>query len=262
MHQIADAVDVEDDGILAVGVDDALELADHGWRLFPPRRAGKMARAAGRKRQVWGRLRTCKPGPVPTCRGWSAPRALRRSENITSPLIAPTLTVAEQHALPVVRVRDRDGERVGGVIGGRIGLGQQHADHHPDLRLVAVADADDALLHQVRRIFGDRHAGHCRHHHGDAARLAELERRVGVLVDEGGLDRRLVGAELVEDAHQAVVNGKKPYRQCVPVVGGHRAAGEKDEPVAGNLDHAPAGAAEPRIDAENANWAASCRPGS
>ena len=34
MHQIADAVDVEDDEILAVAVDDALELADHRAATF------------------------------------------------------------------------------------------------------------------------------------------------------------------------------------------------------------------------------------
>jgi hypothetical protein len=94
----------------------------------------------------------------------------------------------------------------------RVGLGQQHADHHPHLRLVAVAGADDAFLHQVRRVFGDRHAGPGRHHHGDAARLAELERRLGVLVHEGRLDRRFVGTELIEDAHQAVMDGEKPRR--------------------------------------------------
>ena len=49
----------------------------------------------------------------------------------------------------------------------RVGLGQQDADHHAHLRLVAVAGADDALLHQVGRVFGDRHAGPRRHHHGE-----------------------------------------------------------------------------------------------
>ena len=34
MHQIADAVDVEDDGILAVAVDHAFELADHRTAIF------------------------------------------------------------------------------------------------------------------------------------------------------------------------------------------------------------------------------------
>ena len=72
----------------------------------------------------------------------------------------------------------------------RVGLGQQHADHHAHLRLVAMAGADDALLHQVRRVFGDRHAGSRRHHHGDAARLAEFQRRLRVLVDEGLLRPR------------------------------------------------------------------------
>ena len=36
MHEIADTVDVEDDRVLAIGLDDALELADHG---APARRA-------------------------------------------------------------------------------------------------------------------------------------------------------------------------------------------------------------------------------
>ena len=155
----------------------------------------------------------------------------------------------------MMRVRHRDSERIGGVVGGRIGLGQQYADHHAHLHLVAVAGADDALLHHVGCVFGDRHASFGRHHHGDAARLAEFQRRLGVLVDEGRLDRCLVGAEFVEDAHQSVVNGEQPRRQVVPVVAGHRAAADESEPVAGNLDDAPTGAAEPGIDAENANRA-------
>ena len=40
MHEVADAVDVEDDGVLAIAVDDALELADHAAPIWlpPPRR--------------------------------------------------------------------------------------------------------------------------------------------------------------------------------------------------------------------------------
>src|SRR5262245_32273136 len=37
------------------------------------------------------------------------------------------------------------------------------------------------------------------------------------------------------------------------VVGRHRAAADKAQPVTGALDHAPAGAPEPWIDADNAN---------
>ena len=155
--------------------------------------------------------------------------------------------------MPVVRVRHRDGERVGGIVRSRIGFGQQHADHHPHLRLVAVTGADDAFLHQVRRIFGDRHAGPGRRHHGNAARLAELERRPGVLADEGHFDRRLVGAEFFKDSHQPVVDDEEPCRQRIAIVCRHRTAAEIAQPVTGNLDNAPAGTAEPRIDAENAN---------
>ncbi len=42
---------------------------------------------------------------------------------------------------------------------------------------------------------------------------------------------------------------------AVPVVAGHRAAADEAEPIAGNLDDAPTGAAEPGIDAEDANRA-------
>src|SRR4051812_25830127 len=35
MHQIADTIDVDDDEILAVGIDDAPELADHGAISLP-----------------------------------------------------------------------------------------------------------------------------------------------------------------------------------------------------------------------------------
>ena len=120
------------------------------------------------------------------------------------PLSLPIIALAadraplSSNALPVMRMRHRDGQRIGGIIGRRIGLGQQHADHHAHLRLVAVAGADDAFLHQIGRVFGHRHAGLRRHHHGNAARLAELQGRLGVLVDEGRLDRRFVRPKLVE----------------------------------------------------------------
>ena len=101
--------------------------------------------------------------------------------------------------MPVVRVRHRDGERIGGVVRTRVGLGQKHADHHANLRLVAVAGTDDAFLHYVRRIFGDWHTGPRRHHHGNAPGLAELERRGSILVDERRLDGGFIGAIVVED---------------------------------------------------------------
>ena len=75
----------------------------------------------------------------------------------------------------------------------------------------------------------------------------------GVAIDEGLLDRGLVRRVLRDHAAQAVVDRDQPHRQRRLVVGHHRAAGEKRESVAVDHDHAPAGAAEPGIDAEDAN---------
>src|SRR2546423_1713116 len=49
------------------------------------------------------------------------------------------------------------------------------------------------------------------------------------------------------------VDGTQLSGERVLVVRGDRAAGHEDQPVAGNVDHAPAGAAESGVDAENAN---------
>ena len=65
-----------------------------------------------------------------------------------------------------------------------------------------------------------------RNQHGDAARLAELERRVGVLVDEGRLDRRLVGRELLDHLDEPVVDRDQPLGERDLVAGRDRAAGD------------------------------------
>ena len=196
MHLIADAGDVEDDVILAVAIDDALELADHDARFH----------------------------------------------------------LHLQHdAGAVMRVGDRDGERVGGVLGLRLGLRQQHADHHAHLRLLAVAGADNALLHDVGGVFGNAQARPGRHQHGDSACLAKGKRRRRVGIDEGLLHRRLVWTIRLDHREQAVMDCHQPLAERGLVGGRNRAAGDIDQPVAVGLDQAPAGAPEPRIDAENAN---------
>src|ERR1700730_2825313 len=42
----------------------------------------------------------------------------------------------ERCALPVMVMRDRDRKGIGCILGLRVGLGQQHTDHHTDLRLL------------------------------------------------------------------------------------------------------------------------------
>ena len=55
----------------------------------------------------------------------------------------------------MMRVGDRDRERVGGVGAGDLHSGKQARDHRVDLRLLGIADADDGFLHQPRRIFAN-----------------------------------------------------------------------------------------------------------
>src|SRR5262245_11605909 len=159
----------------------------------------------------------------------------------------------EHGGLTMMGVTDRNRERVRRVLGLRIGLRQQHADHHADLALLAVAGAHDGLLHQVGRVFGNRQAGERRHQHGYAARLPELERRRCVLVDEGRLHRRLVRRVRFDHAAQAVVDSKEPPGELRPVVGRERAASKEAQAIAVDRYHPPAGAAQPGVDTEYAN---------
>ena len=182
---------------------------------------------------------------------------IMRSTPECSELYAPGGTLLEEGgrfcAPAMMGVAYRDRERVGRIGRLRIGLRQQHADHHANLSLLSVPGADDRLLHQVGRIFRNRQSGDRRHQHGDAARLSELEGCGRILVDEGRLDGSFVGRMLFHHPPQAVVDGEEPCCEAGPVVGRKRAASQKAQAIAIDRHHAPAGAAEPGIDAEDAN---------
>ena len=151
----------------------------------------------------------------------------------------------------MVGVGDRNRERVGGVGAGDLDTGQQSADHRVDLGLFGIAVADHGFLDQPRGIFADfEPAARCAQQ-GDSARLAELEGRLRVLVDEDFLNRRgpgrAVGDERVELAGQV----RQPLRQCFAAVGLELPVGDMAEPIALGTDQAPAGGSEPRVEAED-----------
>jgi hypothetical protein len=99
----------------------------------------------------------------------------------------------------VVGVRDCDCERVGGVGAGDAGTGKKPADHRVNLRFFRSAGADNGLLDDAWRIFADGDSGARGAHQCDSARLAELERRLRVLVDEDFLDRGRIRPVLGEE---------------------------------------------------------------
>ena len=106
--------------------------------------------------------------------GWSPdPLWLRAWYYLLTVLPIPASTrTSQEHAASAGQCRQPVGRRSGGDghgrwrwrarrrrVGVEAGLRHQHLDHHVDLLLVAVADADDRLLDRVRRIFGDHQAG-------------------------------------------------------------------------------------------------------
>ena len=123
-----------------------------------------------------------------------------------------------RRARQVVGVGDRDGERVGGIGAGDRGAGQQPLDHRVDLRLFGIAVADHRLLDQPGGIFADLEPGAGGDHQHHPARLAELQGRLRVLVDEHLLDRggvgRAIGDQCVELAGEVGQAGGQRFARC------------------------------------------------
>ena len=109
----------------------------------------------------------------------------------------------------MMRVGDRDRERVGGIGAGDLHAGKQARHHRVDLRLLRAAGADDRLLDQRRRIFADLDPGARGAHQHHAARLPELQRRLRVLVDEHLFDRGR-GGLLLGDQRLELVGKRAP----------------------------------------------------
>ena len=122
-----------------------------------------------------------------------------------------------------------------------------------------MAGADHGLLHLIGRIFRDRNSKHRRRQHGDPARLAEFQRRDPVLVDEGLFDRGFGRPEIAEHCGKALMDRQKAARQRQAFRRFDRAATDETQPVTVDLDHAPAGAAQARIDAKDADGRANRR---
>src|SRR5262249_12006652 len=98
--------------------------------IWPMQRLQARRRRKGARRGPWWRSQTNKPATYATGRRQQPPAAQSPRRHL------------EHGAAAMMRVAHRDRERVGRILGLRIGLRQQHADHHADLRLLAVAGAD------------------------------------------------------------------------------------------------------------------------
>ena len=151
----------------------------------------------------------------------------------------------------MMRVGNRHGERVGGVGAGDLHAREQPSDHRMDLRLLGAAGADDGLFDQPRGIFADFDPRARRDHDHHAPRLAELERRLRIGVDEHLLDRGGVGLVLGEKLLELIAKRGEALWQGSGGVGLDLTVGEMAEMVALGADKAPTGGAEPRIETED-----------
>ena len=222
LHLVAHAIDVDDDVALADRIDQAFELADHG--ALP---------------------RLCSDAVAISARGTG-------HGCITHRLLRPA-GGDRLRARAMAGVTYGNGQRIGLVRALEPGLRQQEADHHLDLLLLRVAGADHGLLDDVGRILGNPQAALGRGQQRHAPRLAELQCRAGILVDEGLLDRRFLRLEARDHAAEALVELAQAIGQFAVAVRGHMSAGHVREPHAVRLHDAPPRAAEAGIDADDAN---------
>ena len=152
----------------------------------------------------------------------------------------------------MMRVADRDGQRVGGIGAGDLDPGKLQAHHVVDLRLGGMSHAHHGLFHRIGRVFSDHQPGLRRHQKGYSARLTQLQRGHRVLVDEGMLHRRGIGGIAAHHFGQLRMERDQPLRQfAVLRVRVADAIGDMRQPRPVHVDHPPAEVPQARINPEN-----------
>ena len=148
-------------------------------------------------------------------------------------------------------VGDCDRERVGGIGASDLRAWKQAGDHRVDLRLLGGAGADNRFLDEAWRILADGDSGAGRAHQHDSPSLAELERRLRVLVDEHFLGRGRLGRMLAQQRFELVGEVREPLAERRGGGGPELAVGDVAEPVAFGADQAPAGRAEAGVETQD-----------
>lgn len=93
----------------------------------------------------------------------------------------------------MMRVTDRNRERVRGVSLVNHSAGQQAFDHHRDLLLCGSTRANYRFLDHHRPVFRNGKALIGRGQKGDTTRITQLERRRAVSIDIGFFNSRFCG---------------------------------------------------------------------
>ena len=108
---------------------------------------------------------------------------------------------------------DGEGQRVGGIWPGQIDTGQLHPHHMRNRPVIRMPNADNRLVHRVGCVFTDLQTGLRQRKHGNAPRLAQLERGRAVLIHERGLDGGAIRGETLNNVAEGYVQIVKPQGQ-------------------------------------------------
>ena len=151
----------------------------------------------------------------------------------------------------MMRVGDRHGERIRCVRTHNLHTGKEPRDHRVDLCFFRSTRANNSFFDQPRGIFADNNLAPRRREQDDAARMGELQRRLGVGVDEDFLDRCAFGIMFDEQVCEQRVENIQPLGQRHFGIGLDLAIGDVAEAIALRRDDAPASRAEAGIEAED-----------
>ena len=140
----------------------------------------------------------------------------------------------------------------------RFGIQRQQRSHHVgDLRLAGAAAADDGLFHGTGRVFVNRQIRANRRRDGDAARMAQLQRRLRIAGEKHFFDGELARRMGTDQFRNAAID----YRQAsgkIAMSSIDAAAGDVAQLSVAYVDDAVAREARARVDSQNATG---CRGG-
>ena len=136
----------------------------------------------------------------------------------------------------MMRVRNRYRERVRSIGPRDLHARKEAHDHRVDLRLLGIADPHDGFFHEPGGIFADVETGARRGHDHNPARLAELQGRLRVFVDEHFLNCGAVGPVVGDQRIELRREMRQALGQRLCTVGFQLAVGDMLEAISFGFD--------------------------
>ncbi len=111
----------------------------------------------------------------------------------------------------MVGVTNGHGQGIGSVSVIHLRAGQENGDHYSNLLLVGFAGADHGFFHEPRGVLGDGQPGRSRSDQSGATCEPQLQRAIGILVDESLLDRGSIRLMVRKDYADPIEDRGQPF---------------------------------------------------